>query len=418
MLLKEKLLEDFTKEEMLGVAKHLGLNKVSSLKKDALIEKIVERFCSEDELRRRMACLTDEQIKLIIKACKKPVDLKIDDIMNGMQMCSFWFVYFDEDTDYMCVFEDIAKTFVKIYDDDFKVDQRKKGWLMKCINFFVNYYGIAPIEKIYEMYKQRVRASLDEMINTFLEMPLEYTESDIFTMEELGMEGWPESEPIYSDKGILVHVDLFENDTFDDLLDEQIGKDFYVPSVNQIEELVTIGYEQSNKAYQKLKTFLMKKQHLDDNIATTVCLRVWANSFEGESPTDLINEFQEDGIIAVESEEDISIIVNLLMNAHNNTRMKENRGHKPTELAHDFRNGFPTIVPGSTQAANMLREAMPELSKMGIPIDFNSNADTVPVMGFPNGIMGDAVVSEKKIYPNDPCPCGSGKKYKKCCGKK
>ena len=24
---------------------------------------------------------------------------------------------------------------------------------------------------------------------------------------------------------------------------------------------------------------------------------------------------------------------------------------------------------------------------------------------------------KKKIYPNDPCPCGSGKKYKKCCGK-
>ena len=22
-----------------------------------------------------------------------------------------------------------------------------------------------------------------------------------------------------------------------------------------------------------------------------------------------------------------------------------------------------------------------------------------------------------KVYPNDPCPCGSGKKYKKCCGK-
>ena len=23
-----------------------------------------------------------------------------------------------------------------------------------------------------------------------------------------------------------------------------------------------------------------------------------------------------------------------------------------------------------------------------------------------------------KIYPNEPCPCGSGKKYKKCCGQK
>ena len=25
---------------------------------------------------------------------------------------------------------------------------------------------------------------------------------------------------------------------------------------------------------------------------------------------------------------------------------------------------------------------------------------------------------EDKIYPNDPCPCGSGKKYKQCCGRK
>ncbi len=28
------------------------------------------------------------------------------------------------------------------------------------------------------------------------------------------------------------------------------------------------------------------------------------------------------------------------------------------------------------------------------------------------------VIKGAKVYPNDPCPCGSGKKYKKCCGKK
>ena len=28
------------------------------------------------------------------------------------------------------------------------------------------------------------------------------------------------------------------------------------------------------------------------------------------------------------------------------------------------------------------------------------------------------IIKEAKIYPNDPCPCGSGKKYKKCCGRK
>ena len=26
--------------------------------------------------------------------------------------------------------------------------------------------------------------------------------------------------------------------------------------------------------------------------------------------------------------------------------------------------------------------------------------------------------AESKVYPNDPCPCGSGKKYKQCCGRK
>ena len=34
-------------------------------------------------------------------------------------------------------------------------------------------------------------------------------------------------------------------------------------------------------------------------------------------------------------------------------------------------------------------------------------------------IFGNTVKrEEKKIYPNDPCPCGSGKKYKYCCGRK
>ena len=27
------------------------------------------------------------------------------------------------------------------------------------------------------------------------------------------------------------------------------------------------------------------------------------------------------------------------------------------------------------------------------------------------------MAESRKIYPNDPCPCGSGKKYKKCHGR-
>ena len=34
-----------------------------------------------------------------------------------------------------------------------------------------------------------------------------------------------------------------------------------------------------------------------------------------------------------------------------------------------------------------------------------------------SGVSEPVKRAEKKIYPNDPCPCGSGKKYKNCCGR-
>lgn len=32
-------------------------------------------------------------------------------------------------------------------------------------------------------------------------------------------------------------------------------------------------------------------------------------------------------------------------------------------------------------------------------------------------VKGPVKRAEKKVYPNDPCPCGSGRKYKNCCGR-
>ena len=32
-------------------------------------------------------------------------------------------------------------------------------------------------------------------------------------------------------------------------------------------------------------------------------------------------------------------------------------------------------------------------------------------------VKAQPVVKPEKIGRNEPCPCGSGKKYKKCCGR-
>ncbi len=62
-------------------------------------------------------------------------------------------------------------------------------------------------------------------------------------------------------------------------------------------------------------------------------------------------------------------------------------------------------------------------------VDFNSisnekrhlqigiDENPVPLVHFLPDLNRSTVIKEKKVGRNEPCPCGSRKKYKKCCGK-
>ena len=415
MFLREYLTK-YTKEELLDQARSFEIKKCSGLRKADLINRIVDTFCAEEMLRSRLACLTKEQMDLFRKACISPTAVSVNEVVDAMQLCRYWIGYFEDPTDRFCVFEDVAVAFSKIDDKAFQLKQCRKGWLVKCIHFFIQYYGIAPIEVIYEMYRQKVKDSIDEMIGMLWEMPVDIVESCLFTMDKLGMEGWPKENPLYSEKGIFVHLQLFEDAEFDYLLRQQMDKDFYIPSAQQIDEICRIGYEASSSAYKKLESFFTKKLKFSYEQAVTWCLQVWANSYEGESPSKIINKMTEANI---EFEEKmINELLELLVAAHNNTRMKENRGYKPSEMVRKKSvDKMPTIVPASSNAAAILKDAAPQLEAMGVPVDLNGNTDVIQTTMFPKGMNEEPIRVEKKIYPNDPCPCGSGKKYKKCCGK-
>lgn len=416
MLLREYLTE-YTKEELLDQARSFEIRKCSGLRKADLIDRIVDNFCTEEMLRSRLACLTKEQMDLFRKACISPTAVSVNEVVDAMQLYRYWIGYFEEPTDRFCVFEDVAVAFSKVDDESFRRKQCRKGWMVKCIHFFIQYYGIAPIEVIYEMYRQKVKCSIDEMIEMLWEMPVDIVESCLFTMDRLGMKGWPKEDPLYSEKGIFVHLQLFENEEFGYLLRQQMDKDFYIPSAQQIDEICRIGYEASSSEYKKLESFFIKKLRLPYEQAVTWCLQVWANSYEGESPSKIINKMTEANI---EFEEKmINELLELLVVAHNNTRMKENRGYKPSEMARKMPvDKMPTIVPASSKAVAILKDATPQLQAMGVPVDLNGNTDVIQTTMFPRGLNEEPIRVEKKIYPNDPCPCGSGKKYKKCCGKK
>ena len=73
------------------------------------------------------------------------------------------------------------------------------------------------------------------------------------------------------------------------------------------------------------------------------------------------------------------------------------------EMLANISNDTVKYVLGATPAADTL-----ERSQVATPTTTSHGGD--------DSIKKQPVVKKEKVGRNDPCPCGSGKKYKKCCG--
>lgn len=74
------------------------------------------------------------------------------------------------------------------------------------------------------------------------------------------------------------------------------------------------------------------------------------------------------------------------------------------------------IVPASSHMAAFLKEHEAELKAHGIEVDYEMGSSRYrPQSVTPEGTTARG--RSQKVYPNDPCPCGSGRKYKDCHGR-
>ncbi|MSR90963.1 hypothetical protein FYJ33_05975 [Clostridiaceae bacterium WCA-383-APC-5B] len=86
------------------------------------------------------------------------------------------------------------------------------------------------------------------------------------------------------------------------------------------------------------------------------------------------------------SNSDREMFERIVKDVEKNTRMWENKGFTPNELA-----------PEKEETADNTCSNFKFVQRQNVKIQ--------------------PIVKERKIGRNDPCPCGSGKKYKKCCGR-
>lgn len=390
----------YTKADLMNYAGDLQLKKYSRLNKEELVDAIVANLLDPDVMFYRMSIYDDKTIELFERGMGNPCEVTDDEFDTA---CIF------NEIDYgtigngnLFIYEEVAKVWPKVRNESFEAYRKRASWVWKCLYWTEEMYGFTPIGKFLDVInvKKGFRMTDKELLEIFDHFPLDR----LWTVRG---------------EDIFVSAVFADNDkAVEYLLSRQAGKDYYLPSVSEVEELYDTGALLSDPAYQDMKMFMTDEMMLPDDEAEDILYELWDKIAIEDDFHDAMqwfwNQFEFQG------EEQVQKIISLYMPLANGTRMRMNRGHKPDEILTDMKFGpgnMPTIVPGSTHAAKMLAEAEPQIRQMGFGLDLDSNASTIPVMQMPEGKNGPIKVAQKKIYPNDPCPCGSGLKYKKCCGR-
>lgn len=404
-IMLKHVLRMYDKESLLNYARDLEIKRTSGLKKDELAEKIANELLTPSVMRRRIAALSPECRALMERAIKEPFVPTDEEKEDALCLHESDYAFLNRQ-DQLHVPVDVKNAYEKLNTPEFQKYARKMSWLSQCLNFGETFYGVFDKDILCEMFNTRKgfhisRQELEELCSEF---PSDMTECHM----ERGQ------------KFIVVEY-LAYDDSYKDLLDIQAGKDFYLPNYQEILDYAKNFYLSQEPAYQHFREFLQYEMGMTYEEADDETLEIWDQIQSDIEFSDIVRyliDVYEDLL----DDTKIEKMVQLLQELNNNTRMRIHRGHTPNEIVKkEIEQGYfsqrPIVVPGSTEAAELLQSASEELKEMGICVDLDSNASIISNNFAQRDVSGQTDHSFKKIYPNDLCPCGSGKKFKKCCGK-
>ena len=217
----------------------------------------------------------------------------------------------------------------------------------------VNLYGIISREDFIDIFnKQNIDQTTDEEIYILL-LPL------------VLKDGW---YGFY--KEFIVHYWFFDDfNQVDYLLEHQADKPRYIPEKNEFLRYVIEDYADNNH-WWNVRSFMWDVfGYRKDTSEGYEEVRNYITYGDGISELGSILDRHN---LIFSGEKQLQEFINLIMLAKNSTRIWKNNGYTPSELH-------------------------------GILSKRNKNIVKFPPLQKP------------QVGRNDPCPCGSGKKYKKCC---
>ncbi|WP_229683167.1 SEC-C metal-binding domain-containing protein [Virgibacillus oceani] len=356
------VLSRFTKDELTNIRKTLTIPNASSLKKVELIKlletKIPEKFetiCLHFDVERYSIIDKLAHQGGSVDAAKFSLDL-----LKNLEQYGLIFTGTNNGEKVAVMPSELVERFQTINHTKLKtITKRNTEWI-KLAQGLLYYYGtlsgttlIRMVEK-YSDYNMDVKNFFDIMHDA------------VDCYNEIRVDGNGFSQGRVFDSGRVVKEHRSRKDV-----------PYYPFTKEQLLDAGVPNYVERNSSYRQFVTFLTQNYEVSKKEADGFAEECVYATRIGDGPQDVLQFLQQS--FEIDSLEKVQAFMEPLVNLMNNTREWFLKGYTSTELLEiDKKHMQP--LPNNTNNV----------------IDFKT---------------------KKKVGRNDPCPCGSGKKYKKCCGR-
>lgn len=360
------VLMSLTKTELDDIRINLGVGGTSSLKKQELADALAGAILNFAP--NWLANIENEQYELLNKIVQSETCIKGDIItpsqVDYLNSIGIVFSGSKDKEHYLFIPEELKEIFKNINNKSFKKKVLLNNETVRLATGILFYYGYLDYEQLYEMVTRIINKkeiSLERFVGVLINGSC--WQDEIITLE-FGAQ----------------HINVVN---LEELIETQLewSKEEFRPlSYEEIYQAGQPGYVVKNQQYLQMEKFLAEKLNVS---------------------IEEVNGFMQDIIIMIMNEETSAFIFDYMqdMIAIPNQKIAKQLSLLLLELYNSV-----NIFKLKGYTLNELDKMMGKTAK-GLVVSKARGKDNVIRVSF----------GEKTAGRNEPCPCGSGKKYKKCC---
>ena len=352
----------YSKPQLTQIAQIHGFKGYHKFKKNELAEWLKNHLLETLYMNQMLLDCEKTDLDIFDHAIeKKGITIPIVLVEHSLFLCSY--TGYQPDYSFLMVPEDVEEKYKKICTREFRQELETRSLLKDYCNGALVLYGAVSREEIRDIYKHYEKQDIPEKL-----------------MEDVIRRMCRDEDLYLFQDGLLIDTRMDEH--YQDVWEEQKAYPRYLPG--EKEEMLACGraYGQPLGPDTEFFTeYLEKKLKLQEPDITLMYAEISEALRMNANIDEILSIFADYGC-KISSRKKAKELSDNLCRLDRVLRRWELNGHTREEI--DALSGQDSAKAGNTA---------------------DTQSKIVPF------------AQKKKIYPNDPCPCGSGKKYKYCCGK-